>query len=85
MARWFGVRPSGDCGAVRAKQGCAQPYRIYATIGFLIRWSGSANSVQIVSKIAGNRVNSGGLAWTKSGPQLREVSEEFSHDARLPD
>ena len=49
------------------------------------RGLGPPNCVQVVSRIAENRVNSGGLAWTRSCPQLGEVSEESSNDAHLPD
>ena len=49
------------------------------------RGLGPPNCVQVVSRIAENRVNSGGLAWTRSCPQLGEVSEESSNDGHLPD
>ncbi len=42
-----------------------------------IRWSGSANSVQIVSKIAGNRVDSSRLVWTRSCPQLGKFQKNL--------
>lgn len=52
------------------------PELVEAAIGFPTRRSARENCVQIASKIAGNRVVSRGLAWTRHCPQAGTVPRQ---------